>query len=115
MSWRNNVCNSQIHNCRKSDKCKDTEECCFERDTPSGKTGNHGTCVAKGSCDFRTGIPTNNPKIPCASQNYSEGYTSSTGSKSCTNWKWITFVALAVMVVMVIGLIYMGVKCKKSQ
>lgn len=112
MNWRRNVCNHQFHNCRKGDKCGNTEECCFERDTPSGKKGNQGTCVAKGSCDFRTGLPTNKAKIPCSSQNYTEGYDGMDDNK-CTNWKLIIFVLTVIITVMVSALIYMGIKLKK--
>jgi hypothetical protein len=112
MNWRSNVCKQIPHNCRKGDKCQDTEECCFERDTPSGHKGNQGTCVAKGSCNFKTGIPTNLAKIPCSSQDYTEGYDD-TKVKSCTDWKWVAFILLIIMVIMSVGIVYMGLKCRK--
>lgn len=113
MSWRNNVCNQQPHNCRKGDRCNDTEECCFERDTPSGQKGNQGTCVAKGSCDFRTGFPTNTAKIPCSSQNYSEGYSENNDNGRCTDWKWGVLILSIVSVFLLIAVVYLGIKCRK--
>ena len=112
MNWRNNVCNKDPHNCRKKNNCHDTEECCFERDTPSGHKGNHGLCVAKGSCDFRTGIPTNDAKIPCNSQNYREGYNDVGGT--CKNWMWATIILSISLFITLCTVIYMGIKFRNQ-
>lgn len=116
MTWRTNVCNQNTHNCRKGDTCRDTEECCFERDTPSGNLGNQGTCVAKGSCNYRTGLPTNDPKIPCSSQKYSEGYSEGYSSNSgCKTMKWIVLILSIVIILLIVGLVYYGMRSKYTQ
>jgi len=113
MTWRNNVCNKKPHNCRNGDSCRDTQECCFERDTPSGHKGTHGTCVAKGSCNFRTGIPTNSAKIPCDSENYTEGYSGSgSGSNSFKEWKLAVGIMGVLILLLAILLIFLGLKKK---
>ena len=100
MSWIDNVCRKTFHNCLKEDKCQFGTECCYERDTPSGKKGKKGTCVAKGSCDYVTGHPTNTAEEECPHQK--EGYRTAVQKyKDCRFPKIVTIIGILILILLI--------------
>ena len=109
-NWLENVCEKKPHNCLRGHSCGPNSECCYERDTPSGKKGKQGTCVARGSCNYTTGIPSKSTEIKCPPKYYSEGYNSSGDGCECTNWKWALILMSFIAVVLALGFIVIGIK-----
>lgn len=102
MSWYNNVCIKHPHNCLNGDSCHPSEECCYERDTEHGKKGNQGICVAKGSCNYKTGHPTNPTTNVC--QTSVEGFR---GMKK-TSQPFTIIIISFVILVLAGGVIYVN-------
>lgn len=73
MSWQNNVCIKRAHNCRLGFTCPQGTECCYEI-SDGGEKGGIGHCVAKGTCNHKTGHPTKGiGKCPSLKEGYSKG------------------------------------------
>jgi len=71
MPWEKNICIKRPHNCLRDTNCGPNSECCYERDTENGSKGKCGVCVARGSCNYKTGHPTIETSNSCTSI---EGY-----------------------------------------
>lgn len=90
-SWLKNICVKRSHNCLNGESCPPTSECCHE------KGASVGTCVAKGSCNWKTGHPTQQASAPCPPENYREGYND---DDSCVHWKNACYM-LALLIILV--------------
>jgi len=103
MTWLDNICIKKPHNCLKNHNCPNGSECCFERDTPSGKIGKQGTCVANGSCNYQTGHPTINTTNSCPT--IQEGYKSGPGIGKHTNGiNYVWYITIFVFLLVIFGL-----------
>ena len=111
--WLNNICIKRPHNCLNGDKCPHDTDCCFERDNNSGVKGTHGTCVAKGSCNYLTGHPTIHTQGKCPYQESWEGFNDIAKSKSphdASNCTYFIVVLTFITLVLGSGVVYASLK-----
>lgn len=108
MSWLNNICVKKPHNCLHKDTCPPGSDCCAE------KNGKIGTCVAKGSCNTKTGHPTLQTPNKCPTENYIEGYSGENGDIcNCESWKWGLIFTALIALILGVGFIHLSMKRRK--
>jgi hypothetical protein len=86
--------------------CPPGTDCCYQKGE-GDQRGNHGTCVAPGSCNYETGHPTNNYVNECPI--YVEGYNGDEDDM-CNNFKFYMSVLLITILFTLGFILYYNLK-----